>query len=83
MDLRNADGISVCLMPRPYVIISSLSFEKNSRPLLMGEDRIDKLNLLMQKRVYYYISADILVDTSDKSIDEIVKYICAEAGIKK
>ncbi len=70
-------------MARPDVIISRLSFEKNIRPLLMGEDRIDKLNLLMQKRVYYYISADILVDTSDKSIDEIVKYICAEAGIKK
>ena len=49
----------------------------------MGEDRIDKLNLLMQKRVYYYISADILVDTSDKSIDEIVKYICAEKKKKK
>lgn len=83
MKLINANGISVCLMARPDVIISRLSFEKNIRPLLMGEDRIDKLNLLMQKRVYYYISADILVDTSDKSIDEIVKYICAEAGIKK
>ena len=83
MKLINANGISVCLMARPLVIISRLSFEKNIRPLLMGEDRIDKLNLLMQKRVYYYISADILVDTSDKSIDEIVKYICAEAGIKK
>ena len=83
MKLINANGISVCLMARTDVIISRLSFEKNIRPLLMGEDRIDKLNLLMQKRVYYYISADILVDTSDKSIDEIVKYICAEAGIKK
>ena len=70
-------------MTRPDVIISRLSIEKNIRPLIMGEDRIDKLNLFMQKRVYYYISADILVDTSDKSIDEIVKYICAEAGIKK
>ncbi len=44
---------------------------------------MDKLNLLMQKRVYHYILADILVDTSDKSIDEIAKYICVEAGIKK
>jgi len=44
---------------------------------------VEKLNLLMQKRVYYYILADILVDTSDKSIDEIAKYICVEAGIKK
>ena len=83
MKLINANGISVCLMARPDVILSSVSFEKKVRPLLQGEDRMDKLNLLMQKRVYHYILADILVDTSDKSIDEIAKHICVEAGIKK
>lgn len=83
MKLINAHGTSVCLMARPDVILSRLSFEKNIRPLLQEEDRVEKLNLLMQKRVYYYILADILVDTSDKSIDEIAKYICVEAGIKK
>ena len=83
MKLINANGISVCLMARPDVILTRVSFEKKVRPLLQGEDRMDKLNLLMQKRVYHYILADILVDTSDKSIDEIAKYICVEAGIKK
>lgn len=83
MKLINANGLSVCLMARPDVILSRLSFEKNTRPLLQEEDREEKINLLMQKRVYYYILADILVDTSDKSIDEIAKYICVEAGIKK
>lgn len=83
MKLINANGVSVCLMARPDVILSRVSFEKNVRPLLQGEDRVEKLNLLMQKRVYYYILADILVDTSDKPIDEIAKYICVEAGIKK
>ncbi len=70
-------------MARPDVILSRVSFEKKVRPLLQDEDRMDKLNLLMQKRVYHYILADILVDTSDKSIDEIAKHICVEAGIKK
>ena len=83
MKLINENGLSVCLMARPDVILSRLLFEKNIRPLLQGEDRMEKLNLLMQKRVYYYILADILVDTSDKSIEEIAKYICVEAGIKK
>ncbi len=83
MKLINKNGISVCLMARPDVILSRLEIEKNKRPLLQGENSLEKLNLLMQKRVYYYIQANILIDTSDKSIEEIAQYICSEAGIKK
>ncbi len=78
----NEHGLSICLMARPEVILKRLEKEKNTRPLLQGEDTIKKLNLLIQKRVYYYISSHILIDTSDKSVEEIAEDICVKAGIK-
>ena len=81
--LINQNGISVCLMARPDIILSRVSSENNIRPLLHGDDSEKKLNLLIQKRVYYYILSNILVDTSDKTIEEIAKYIWVEAGITK
>lgn len=83
MKLINQNGISVCLMARPDVILSRVRSENNIRPLLHGDDSEKKLNLLIQKRVYYYIQVSILVDTSDKTIEEIAKYIWVEAGITK
>lgn len=83
MKLINQNGISICLMARPDVILSRVRSENNIRPLLHGDDSEKKLNLLIQKRVYYYIQASILVDTSDKTIEEIAKYIWVEAGISK
>ena len=70
-------------MARPDVILSRVRSENNIRPLLHGDDSEKKLNLLIQKRVYYYILSNILVDTSDKTIEEIAKYIWVEAGIAK
>lgn len=83
MKLINTHGISVCLTARPEIILSRVSYGKKTRPLLQEENALENLNLLMQKRAYYYISADIQVDTSDKTVEEISKYICEKAGIRK
>lgn len=83
MTLINDHGVSVCLTARPEIILSRISQTGSIRPLLQGENGLENLNLLMQKRAYYYMSADILIDTSDKTVEEIAKQICSEVGIKK
>ncbi len=79
--LIKENGIAVTLTASPDVIISRISKDANIRPLLQGENREEKLNTLIQKRAYYYISAHFVIDTSNKTAEEIVENICIKAGI--
>lgn len=75
------NGIAVTLTASPDVILSRISEDANIRPLLQGDDREEKLNKLIQKRAYYYISAHFVIDTAKLTAQEVVENICKEAGI--
>ena len=78
MKLINVNGISVCLTD---IILSRLEYDdKILRPLLQGENREEKLNILMQKRVYYYIQSHIIVDTSAMNPQEVAEIISNKVG---
>lgn len=79
--LIKANGIAVTLSASPEVIFSRISSDANIRPLLQGEDRERKLNVLIQKRAYYYISAHFVIDTTHLTPNQIVENICKKAGI--
>lgn len=81
MKLINVNGISVCLTASPDIILSRLEHDdKILRPLLQGENREEKLNILMQKRVYYYIQSHIIVDTSVMNPQEVAEIISNKVG---
>ncbi|MGI6118962.1 MAG: shikimate kinase [Desulfosporosinus sp.] len=68
------NGIVICLHASLDAILSRIG-HKNDRPLLRGpKEEIEKLWLERQK---YYSQADFTVDTSEKSIDEVVNEILA------
>lgn len=73
--MLKALGPLVLLVSNPEVIEKRLS--KNSdRPLLAGENKGQKIREMLAKREHIYNSvADLVVDTSDLSIDEAVKKI--------
>lgn len=81
MKLIKANGMAVTLCASPEVIISRIAGDDNIRPLLQGEDRKHKLNVLMQKRAYYYIAAHFVIDTTNLTPNQVVENICKKAGI--
>ena len=81
IELIKNNGIAVTLTASPDIIFSRISKDANIRPLLQGDKREEKLNLLIQKRVYYYISSHFVIDTSILNAQQIVDKICQEAGL--
>lgn len=72
--LREA-GVMIHLSARPEIILERVG-DVASRPMLAGVDprtAIDRL--LAERRAAYEAVADVTVDTSDRSVDEVVEEI--------
>ncbi|HTY62939.1 MAG TPA: shikimate kinase [Acidobacteriota bacterium] len=48
------------------------SGNEDTRPLLQTPDRLERIRTLLEQRAPFYDRADIIVDTSSLSIDEVV-----------
>jgi len=64
-------GFVVCLTARPEVIFERIKQETH-RPLLQTPDPLAKIKDLLAGRAKYYAQADIAIDTSDKSVDDVI-----------
>jgi len=67
----------ICLQASPQSIYHRVGHDQ-SRPLLAGADPIQKITKLLEERKPYYQNADFFIDTSQLSIEEIVKIILAK-----
>jgi shikimate kinase len=67
-------GMVVCLTARPEVIFERIRHETH-RPLLQTPDPLAKIRELLTSREIFYHQADLMIDTSDKSIDEAIREI--------
>jgi shikimate kinase len=69
-------GTLVCLSARPEVILERTR-PWNSRPLLAGSpDPRATVERLLAERAPRYALADVTIDTSERSIDEVVDELC-------
>lgn len=69
-----SSGIMVCLAARPDKILERTKGQVH-RPLLNVSDPRGKISELLAERAEYYARADHRIDTSDLSIDEVVRKI--------
>jgi shikimate kinase len=72
-------SLIVCLMADVNAIVRRAG-SGNRRPLLMTTDKAQRINELLKQRKEYYASANIEIDTSDLTVDEVVGKILALAG---
>ncbi|MFW6148302.1 MAG: shikimate kinase [Atribacterota bacterium] len=72
--LARKNGIIVLLKARPEVIFNRLKKE-NTRPLLSGENMLEKIICLMNKRKKQYSRFTNCIDTSDIPVEEVVKKV--------
>ena len=70
-----AGGVTVCLTARPRVILERIGKRVALRPLLRGGDPLKKIQTLLARRARAYAAADLTVDTSSQSVEEVVEQL--------
>jgi shikimate kinase len=64
-------GVVITLAADVQTILER-SGKTDTRPLLQTTDRLERIRTLMEKRAPFYAQADIVLDTSSLTIDEVV-----------
>jgi shikimate kinase len=67
-------GVVISLMADVQTILLRAGKE-DSRPLLQGSDRLERIRQLMEQRAPIYAQADIILDTSTQTIDQVVQQL--------
>ncbi len=67
-------GLVVCLTARPEVIYARIRHETH-RPLLQTPDPEAKIRELLDSRAAFYAQADVIIDTSEKTADDVITAI--------
>jgi len=73
------NGVIVCLEARPETIYQRL-FQEDShgpeiRPLLEGDNPLERIRQLKAQRQPYYDDVDLVINTDDLSIDDVAKEV--------
>lgn len=75
-----ASGIVVCLSASPAAIWQRVQ-GGTERPLLRGEEPLDKIQTLLTARAQAYARADVTIETSSLSIDQVVEAVRAAVEV--
>ncbi len=67
-------GLVVCLTARPEVIYERIKHETH-RPLIQTADPQAKIRELLDGRAKFYSQADVIIDTSEKSVADVITAI--------
>ena len=74
--LLRASGMAICLTARPAVILQRVSRKIKMLPMLAGAGTpLLRIRTLLAQRAPAYAQADLTIDTSGLSVDEIVERI--------
>jgi shikimate kinase len=72
LELLKRCGVVVTLKASEKVILLRAG-EGDSRPMLQGGDRLERIRTLMKQREPFYSQADIILDTSSLKINQVVR----------
>lgn len=79
LDLLNASGLLIWLKVSPQVVLKRIQ-RKDNRPLLQGNDKLQRIEELAAEREHIYAQADIIVETDNKPLERVVKDILDRLG---
>ncbi|MCG8431914.1 MAG: shikimate kinase [Candidatus Omnitrophica bacterium] len=77
--LMKEKGTVVCLTARPEVILARTRGWTH-RPLLNVEDPAKEIARLLTRRAACYAQADVTIDTSELSLEEVVEKVAGSIG---
>ncbi|MBN2318976.1 MAG: shikimate kinase [Acidobacteria bacterium] len=79
LEILKSSGTVITLTADPETILLRVGSGED-RPMLKGDDKMERIATLMAEREEAYAQADISVDTSSLNIDEAARYICIILG---
>ncbi|VAV89599.1 Shikimate kinase I [hydrothermal vent metagenome] len=68
-----ATGTTVLLTAPPDALIARLSGESTDRPLLRGEEDLERIAI--EREAIYIAAADIIVDTTSRDVDQVAREV--------
>jgi shikimate kinase len=81
IDRLRKNSVIVYLTASPEAILERTSSDKDERPLLVAENKEEKVKALLEfRRPFYERAADITVDTSGLEVPGVVEQIIARLG---
>ncbi len=78
--LLNRRSVVICLKARPQTLLRR-SGPNSERPLLQGENRLQRIQELLAQREGFYDQAHIRIDTENLSVEEVVEMIMKELPV--
>ena len=76
-------GRLICLTASADAILQRTLATLSSRPLLAGHEPRQRVEELLKLRAPFYAQADVTIDTSDKSVDQVVEEILCKLESSK
>jgi shikimate kinase len=74
--LLRASGVVICLTARPSVILDRVSHKIRTLPMLAGVAKpLPRIRILLAQRAPAYAQADLTIDTSHLSVEDIVERV--------
>ena len=76
LEALKRSGVLIALTANPEIILSRLGGGED-RPMLRGGEKRERIRLLLEERAPVYAKADLTVDTSDRTVDEVLDHLVA------
>ena len=74
LDLIKKNGKVVCLTATPEKVKERIE-KRDHRPLMKSDKSLEKVKEMLNENEKYYSEAEVIVDTTNLSVDEVVNYI--------
>lgn len=74
LEALKRSGVVIALTAKPETILARVGSGKD-RPMLWGGETLDRIRLLLAERAPAYAKADLTVDTTEQSIEQVVDHI--------
>lgn len=75
LEALQENGIIINLEAKPEYIFQRVNRKKGTRPLLKKNVTVEEIKEMLQNRQPLYQQAEIIVDTNNKGVDEVVEEI--------
>lgn len=74
LEALKRNGMVIALTAKPETILARVGTGED-RPMLWGGEKLERIRLLLAERAPAYAKADLTVDTTEKSIEQVVDHI--------
>ena len=79
-EILKSMGTTISLIASTSTIAERITNDSGNRPLLEGSHLEDKISNLLQKRAFYYINSDIMINTDSMTIENVIDVILGEVN---